>query len=94
MCALRARVHLCVCHAEGATVPERHSRAIFHLARQRWTAVSAMAAAALDLKGRMDKDMDRQRRTHETCPEPAFFEGGEGDRESGGGGHTSGRCSE
>lgn len=80
-CVCYARECMCVCHAEGATVPERQSRAIFHLSRQRWTAVSAMAAAALNLKERMDKDMDRQRRTHETCPEPAFFEGGVGDRE-------------
>lgn len=79
---MRVCACVCVCHTEGATLPERHSRAIFHLARQRWTAVSAIAAAAaLDLKERMDKDMGRQRRTHETCPEPAFFEGGVGDRE-------------
>lgn len=39
-------VTVCVCVrvTEGAIVPERHSRAIFHLARQPRTAISATAA--------------------------------------------------
>lgn len=61
-----------MCRAEGAIVPERHSRAIFHLARQPRTAVSA-TAAALDLRETMDKDTDRRRWTDETCLEPASF---------------------
>ncbi len=62
----REKECVCVCVTEGAIVPERHSRAIFHLARQPRTAISA-TAAGLNLRGRMDKDTERRRWTDETC---------------------------
>lgn len=46
---------VCVCVSEGASVPQHHSRAIFHLKRQPRTAASATAAAS-DLRETMDKD--------------------------------------
>lgn len=47
----REKECVCVCVTEGAIVPKRHSRAIFHLARQPRTAISA-TAAGLNLRAR------------------------------------------
>ena len=48
-----------VCVTEGAIVPERHNHAIFHLARQPRTAISAMVVD-LNHRERMDKDMEKE----------------------------------
>ena len=64
---VRERKSVYVCVTEGAIVPERHRRAIFHLARQPRTAISA-TAAGLNLRER--ERMDKEGRwTDENVPE-------------------------